>query len=90
MWSVVAVQWRVGLCTVTNAANEPAGGVDIRLRRGSLISLQLRGDTGGSEDDAAVNTYLLGRNDATTVSATSPGTGTTTNTPSGNACPLPA
>jgi hypothetical protein len=58
---------------VTNAGNEAAGGVDIRMRRGSQVTLQLRGYTGASEDDAAVNAYLLGRNDATTVSATSPG-----------------
>jgi hypothetical protein len=43
--------------------------------------------TAVSEDDAAVNAYPLGRNDATTVSATSPGTGTTSNTPGGAACP---
>jgi VCBS repeat-containing protein len=74
---------------VTTAGNEPAGGVDIRVRRGSAMNLQLRGYTGGSEDDAAVNAYLLGRNDATTVSATSPGTGTTSNTPGGAACATP-
>ena len=53
------------------------------------MNLQLRGYAGGSEDDAAVNAYLLGRNDATTVSATSPGTGTTSNTPAGAACATP-
>ena len=74
---------------VTTAGNEPAGGVDIRVRRGSAMNLQLRGYAGGSEDDAAVNAYLLGRNDATTVSATSPGTGTTSNTPAGAACATP-
>ena len=56
---------------------------------GRPCSLQLRGYAGGSEDDAAVTTYLLGRNDATTVSVTSPGSGTTTNTPGGGPCPLP-
>ena len=46
----------------------------------------MRGYAGGTEDDAAVNTFLSGRNAATTVSPASPGSGTYAG---GGACPLP-
>jgi hypothetical protein len=57
------------------------------MRRGSAINLRLPCYARAPEADATVNVYLLGRNDATTVSATSPGSGTTTNTPGSAACP---
>ena len=71
---------------LTLAGNEPAGGADIRVRRGSAVNLRMPGYAGGADDDAAVTTYLTGRNDVTTVSVTSPGTGTYSG---GGACPLP-
>ena len=61
--------------TPTNAGNEAQGGADIRVRLGSAVDLRLPGYAGGADDDAAVTTYLTGRNDVTTVSVTSPGTG---------------
>ena len=71
---------------ITLAGNEPAGGVDIRVRRGSAVNLRMPGYAGGADDDAAVTTYLTGRNDVSTTSITSPGTGTYAG---GGACPLP-
>jgi hypothetical protein len=71
---------------LTLAGNEPAGGADIRVRRGAAVNLRLPGYAGGADDDAAVTTYLTGRNDVTTVSVTSPGTGAYSG---GGACPLP-
>ena len=71
---------------LTLAGNEPAGGVDIRVRRASAVNLRLPGYAGGADDDAAVSTYLTGRNDITSISVTSPGTGTYSG---GGACPLP-
>ena len=71
---------------LTLAGNEPAGGADIRVRRGSAINLRMPGYAGGPDDDAAVSSYLSGRNDVTTLSITSPGSGTYSG---GGACPLP-
>ena len=71
---------------LTLAGNEPAGGADIRVRRGQAVNLRMPGYAGGADDDAAVTTYLTGRNDVTTVSVTSPGTGTYSG---GGACPQP-
>ena len=39
---------------LTLAGNEPAGGADIRVRRGSAVNLRMPGYAGGSDDDAAV------------------------------------
>ncbi len=71
---------------LTLAGNEAAGGADIRVRRGQAVNLRMPGYAGGADDDAAVTTYLSGRNDVTTLNVTSPGTGTYSG---GGACPLP-
>jgi hypothetical protein len=60
---------------LTNAGNEPAGGADIRVRLGSAVNLRMPGYAGGATDDAAVISYLTGRNDITSISVTSPGSG---------------
>ena len=72
---------------LTLAGNEPAGGADIRVRRGQAVNLRMPGYAGGTDDDAAVSTYLSGRNDVTSLSITSPGTGTYSG--GAAACPLP-
>ncbi len=71
---------------LTLAGNEPAGGADIRVRRGSAVNLRMPGYAGGADDDAAVTSFLTGRNDVTSSSITSPGSGTYSG---GGACPLP-
>ena len=39
---------------LTLAGNEPAGGVDLRVRRASAVNLRMPGYAGGADDDAAV------------------------------------
>jgi hypothetical protein len=72
---------------LTLAGNEAQGGADIRVRRGQAVNLRMPGYAGGADDDAAVSTYLSGRNDVTSLSITSPGTGTYSG--GAAACPLP-
>jgi hypothetical protein len=55
---------------LTLAGNEPAGGADLRVRRGSAVNLRMPGYAGGADDDAAVTSYLTGRNDVTSTSIT--------------------
>jgi hypothetical protein len=71
---------------LTLAGNEAAGGSDIRVRLGSAINLRMPGYGGGGTDDAAVISYLTGRNDITSISVTSPGSGLYSG---GGACPQP-
>jgi hypothetical protein len=71
---------------LTNAGNEAQGGVDIRVRLGSAVNLRMPGYAGGATDDAAVSSYLTGRNAITSISVTSPGSGAYSG---GAACPQP-
>jgi hypothetical protein len=71
---------------LTLAGNEAQGGADIRVRRASAVNLRMPGYAGGSDDDAAVTSYLSGRNDVTSLLVSSPGTGTYSG---GGACPQP-
>jgi hypothetical protein len=71
---------------LTLAGNEAQGGADIRVRRAQGVNLRMPGYAGGSDDDAAVTSYLSGRNDVTSVLVSSPGTGIYSG---GGACPLP-
>ncbi len=71
-----------------------AGGEDIRLRQRQATTVRLRGYGGASNDNAAVQTYLIGRNGGDGVpsaiaSNTVPTGGGYVNTPGGAACPLP-
>ena len=72
---------------LTAAGNESAGGADVRVRRGAAVNLRMPGYTGGPDDDAAVSSFLSGRNDVTSTSITSPGTGTYSG--GAEACPQP-
>ena len=58
---------------LTLAGNEAAGGADIRVRRGQAVNLRMPGYAGGADDDAAVTTYLSGRNDVTSHRSPAPG-----------------
>jgi hypothetical protein len=69
-------------------------GQDIIARARQLTTLRLPGYTGGTSDEAAVETYLAGRNGANGAPSTnavySAGAGGFTNTsPAGSACPQP-
>ncbi|MCM3905164.1 MAG: Ig-like domain-containing protein [Pyrinomonadaceae bacterium] len=50
-----------------NSGNEAAGGADIRPRQRQLTTVRLPGYTGANNDNAAVATYLSGRNTVTSV-----------------------
>ena len=71
---------------VTTGGNEVGGGSDIRLRVRIDAAIKLPGYGGAFNDGAAVQAYLAGRNDTTTVSATytAPAVGY-----SGGTCTLP-
>jgi hypothetical protein len=71
---------------VANAGNEPAGGSDIRLRKGSGISVRIPGLVGGTSTDAR-NKIAAENPNATTVSVTNPGG---TNFTGGAACTQPS
>ena len=74
--------------TATNSGRN--GGNDIRVRARQLTTVHLPGYTGSTTDTAAVAAYLLGRNTASTASASAPdaGSGGYQNTsPAGSDCP---
>jgi hypothetical protein len=71
---------------LTNAGNEAMGGADVRVRLGQAVNLRMPGYAGGATDDAAVASYLTGRNDLTSTTISSPGSGAYSG---GGACPLP-
>jgi uncharacterized repeat protein (TIGR01451 family) len=80
---------------VTNGANQPNGGSDIRPRQRQATRVNLPGYGGGPFGNAAVNTYMTGRNTLTTVSTASNNAGGTTNdgffnTPGVVACAQPS
>jgi VCBS repeat-containing protein len=68
--------------SVATAGNEPAGGADIRLRRGSNTTVRLPGVAGATNANA---TTLLQANNPTATTITVTGNGFS----SGAACPLP-
>ncbi len=68
--------------SVATAGNEPAGGADIRLRRGSSTTVNLPGVAGATNANA---TTLLQANNPTATTITVTGNGFS----SGAACPLP-
>ncbi|HEX8906809.1 MAG TPA: hypothetical protein VF771_18305, partial [Longimicrobiaceae bacterium] len=74
--------------------NTSSAGNDNRIRPNQrfLTTVRMPGYTGANNDNAAVATYLLGRNTASRVLASnsvSSGGGGYVNTPSGAACPQP-
>ncbi|HEX2271523.1 MAG TPA: Ig-like domain repeat protein, partial [Pyrinomonadaceae bacterium] len=80
---------------VTNAANEAGGGSDIRPRQRQASRVELPGYAGGPFDNAAVNAYITGRNNLTTVAASNNNDAGTANdgfhnTPGGAPCAQPA
>jgi hypothetical protein len=80
--------------TVPTAANEGAGGSDIRPRQRQATRVNLPGYSGTAFDSAAVNAYMTARNILTSVAAgTSNATGTANdgyfNTPGGAPCTQP-
>jgi hypothetical protein len=80
---------------VTAGANEANGGSDIRPRQRQASRMELPGYGGTAFDNTAVNNYITGRNDLTSVAATnSNATGTANDgffntTPAGSACDQP-
>ena len=56
---------------VTNGANEVNGGSDIRPRQRNATRVEMPGYGGTAFDNTAVNNYITGRNDLTTVATTS-------------------
>ena len=79
---------------VTNAANEGAGGADIRPRQRNATRVEMPGYGGTAFDTTAVNNYITGRNDLTSVATTtSNATGTANdgffNTAGGAPCAQP-
>jgi hypothetical protein len=79
-----------GALANTVAGHEANGGSDLRVFQRFGTTMRLRGYTGGATDTAAVQTYLLGRNTATTASAGTPGgSGYLNTSPAGSACPVP-
>ncbi len=54
---------------VTTGANETNGGSDIRPRQRQASRVELPGYGGGPFDNAAVNAYITGRNNLTTVAS---------------------
>ena len=84
--------------TVANAGTVPGAAFGIRVVVRGDVDIQLPGYTGGTTDNAAVDTYLLNRNvitdppeaDPSAVSISRANNGEFTNTiPAGSAVPLP-
>jgi len=80
--------------TLTNAANEPNGGVDLRMRQRQLTTVRLPGYAGANNDNTAVQTFLTtpNANSLTTILASNNvagGGGGFVNTPGGAACAQP-
>jgi hypothetical protein len=76
----------------TNSGNEAVGGVDIRLRQRMATTVRLPGYTGANNDNTAVGTYLTGRNNITSVSATNSvptGVGFLNSSPANSPCTQP-
>jgi uncharacterized repeat protein (TIGR01451 family) len=75
-----------------NSGNEAAGQTDVRLRQRQATTVRLPGYVGANNNNAAVQTYLLGRNNITTALAanTVPTGGGFVNTPGGLPCAQPS
>jgi hypothetical protein len=68
------------------------GGEELRLRQRFATTVRLPGYTGANNNDAAVASYLLGRNTAATAVSTNTvptGGGFINTSPAGSACPQP-
>jgi hypothetical protein len=74
---------------ITLAGNEAGGGVDLRIRIRIDERMTFPGYVGGATDDAALQTYLAGRNNLTTVLATNASSAPTPYG-SGASCPQPS
>jgi hypothetical protein len=77
--------------TLTNAANEANGGVDLRMRQRQLTTVRLPGYVGANNDNAAVQTFLTvtNSNALTTILASNSVAGGGGGFVGGAACPQP-
>ncbi|NOH01782.1 MAG: cadherin-like domain-containing protein [Chloroflexi bacterium] len=80
--------------TLTNAANEANGGVDLRMRQRQLTTVRMPGYAGANNDNTAVQNFLIANGNAVTTilasNTVATGGGGYLNTAGGAACPQPA